>query len=105
MATLYVLDVYDITGIGLVVTGKVEHGSLRIGMRGRAQGKLLEAKSIEVHHEQLAEAKEGDFVGVSVAVSSINQGLEGGSFLKKLFSGSGDLKFLQSLKGKRVEFI
>jgi len=61
-------DVYTITGIGTVPVGRVETGVMKVnqtvvfepaGVRG-------EVKTIEMHHEQMSEAKPGDNVGFSV---------------------------------------
>ncbi|MDD3263624.1 MAG: translation elongation factor EF-1 subunit alpha [Candidatus Nanoarchaeia archaeon] len=65
-------DVYSIKGIGVVPVGKVETGILKVGqkivaMPGReGTGKTGEVKSIEMHHEQLKEARPGDNVGFNV---------------------------------------
>jgi elongation factor 1-alpha len=61
-------DVFTITGIGAVPVGRVETGVMKVGdkviaMPSDASG---EVKSIEMHHEQLKEAKPGDNVGFSV---------------------------------------
>lgn len=65
---LPVQDVYTITGIGTVPVGRVETGVLRKGdklvfMPSGAKG---EVKTIEMHHEQIPEAKPGDNVGFNV---------------------------------------
>ncbi|NIM47270.1 MAG: translation elongation factor EF-1 subunit alpha [Candidatus Aenigmarchaeota archaeon] len=65
---LPIQDVYTITGIGTVPVGRVETGVLKTGdnlifMPGGVKG---EVKSIEMHHEQIPEAKPGDNVGFSV---------------------------------------
>ena len=65
---LPIQDVYTITGIGTVPVGRVETGKLKVGdkiifMPG---GKAGEVKSIEMHHESVAEAQPGDNVGFNV---------------------------------------
>jgi elongation factor 1-alpha len=65
---LPIQDVYTITGIGTVPVGRVETGKLKVGdkiifMPG---GKTGEVKSIEMHHESVAEAQPGDNVGFNV---------------------------------------
>ena len=65
---LPVQDVYSISGIGVVPVGRVETGILKINdkivfMPSGVQG---EVKSIEMHHEQVTEAKPGDNIGFSV---------------------------------------
>ncbi|HIK02969.1 TPA: translation elongation factor EF-1 subunit alpha [archaeon] len=58
-------DVYSITGVGTVPVGRVETGVLKpadkvIFMPSGATG---EVKSVEMHHEQLAQAEPGDNIG------------------------------------------
>ncbi len=65
---LPVQDVYTITGIGTVPVGRVETGVLKAGdkiifMPAGVEG---EVKSIEMHHENIPEAKPGDNVGFNV---------------------------------------
>src|SRR3989338_2452326 len=61
-------DVYTITGIGTVPVGRVETGIMKVnqtvvfepaGVRG-------EVKTIEMHNEQMPEARPGDNIGFSV---------------------------------------
>ena len=65
-------DVYNITGIGVVPVGRVETGVLKIGqkvvaMPGReGKGVPGEVKTVEMHHEQMKEAKPGSNVGFNV---------------------------------------
>ena len=65
-ATIYVQDVYNITGIGVVPVGEVKSGTLRIGMRTNANGVLGTVKTIEMHHQQLQEANAGDNIGFTI---------------------------------------
>jgi len=72
-------DVYKIQGIGTVPVGRVETGVLKPGMNIRfaPTGLCAECKSVEMHHEQLAEANPGDNVGFNVkglSVKQINRG-------------------------------
>jgi len=67
-----VQDVYEITGIGTVPVGKIETGTMKVGMKvkvlpGRT-GKGIdgEVKTIEMHHESMSEAVAGDNVGVNI---------------------------------------
>ncbi len=67
-------DVYNIKGVGTVPVGRVETGVLKpndkiIIMPSGVQG---EVKSIEMHHEQLSEAKPGDNIGINVRGLSKN---------------------------------
>jgi elongation factor 1-alpha len=61
-------DVYTITGIGTVPVGRVETGVLKIGQNliFHPSNKTGEVKSIEMHHEEIGEAKPGDNVGVNI---------------------------------------
>ncbi len=61
-------DLYSITGVGSVAVGRVETGRLKPGqkvifMPSKKEG---EVKSIEMHHEQIPEAKAGDNIGFNV---------------------------------------
>ena len=63
-----VQDAYTITGVGTVPVGRVETGILKTGMKvifmpANVTGEI---KTIEMHHEQLAEAKPGDNIGFNV---------------------------------------
>jgi len=65
---LPVQDVYSITGVGTVPVGRVETGVMKVGdkiifMPSNVQG---EVKSIEMHHEQVNEARPGDNIGFNV---------------------------------------
>jgi len=66
-------DVYKIGGIGTVPVGRVETGILKPGMVVTFAPVDLstEVKSVEMHHEQLVEAKPGDNVGFNVKNVSI----------------------------------
>jgi len=70
-----VQDVYSITGVGTVPVGRVETGVLRKGdtvifMPPKVKG---EVKSIEMHHEEIPEAKAGDNIGFNVRGVSKDQ--------------------------------
>jgi elongation factor 1-alpha len=72
-------DVYKIGGIGTVPVGRVETGILKAGMTVQfAPGGLqTEVKSVEMHHEAVAEAQPGDNVGFNikgVSVKDIRRG-------------------------------
>jgi len=68
-------DVYKIQGIGTVPVGRVETGILKPGMsiRFAPTGLNAECKSVEMHHEQLENAKPGDNVGFNVKGVSMKQ--------------------------------
>ncbi len=61
-------DVYTITGIGTVPVGRVESGILKPETKVifMPSNKVGEVKSIEMHHQQLPEARPGDNVGLNV---------------------------------------
>ena len=72
-------DVYKIGGIGTVPVGRVETGIMRPGdvVTFAPANITTEVKSIEMHHESLAEAVPGDNVGFNVkniAVKDIRRG-------------------------------
>merc|ERR1711885_34669 len=68
-------DVYKIQGIGTVPVGRVETGILKPGMTVAFApvGLSAECKSVEMHHEQLAQAVPGDNVGFNVRGLSVKQ--------------------------------
>jgi elongation factor 1-alpha len=61
-------DVYTITGIGTVPVGRIETGVLKAGQTliFLPSDKKGEIKSIEMHHEEITQAKPGDNVGANV---------------------------------------
>merc|ERR1712000_379791 len=72
-------DVYKIGGIGTVPVGRVETGTLKAGMVVTFAPAAIttEVKSVEMHHETLAEAQPGDNVGFNiknVSVKDIRRG-------------------------------
>ena len=72
-------DVYKIGGIGTVPVGRVETGILKPAMNVTFApiGLTTEVKSVEMHHESLAEAVPGDNVGFNcknVAVKDLKRG-------------------------------
>ena len=66
-------DVYKIGGIGTVPVGRVETGIIKPGMLVTFAPTQLttEVKSVEMHHESLAEATPGDNVGFNVKNVSV----------------------------------
>jgi elongation factor 1-alpha len=66
-------DVYKIGGIGTVPVGRVETGVLKPGMvlTFAPMNVTTECKSVEMHHESLAEAEPGDNVGFNVKNLSV----------------------------------
>jgi len=71
---LPIQDVYTITGIGTVPVGRVETGVLKANSKVVIEpaGVQAEVKTIEMHHEQVPEAKPGDNVGFAVKGVSKN---------------------------------
>lgn len=72
-------DVYKIGGIGTVPVGRVETGILKPGMNVHfaPSNVTTDVKSVEMHHESMAEAIPGDNVGFnvkSVSVKDIRRG-------------------------------
>jgi elongation factor 1-alpha len=72
-------DVYKISGIGTVPVGRVETGIIKPGMQicFGPLGTTTECKSVEMHHESVAEAIPGDNVGFNVkglSVTDIKRG-------------------------------
>jgi len=65
---LPVQDVYSITGVGTVPVGRVETGILKVNdtLIFEPSGVKGEVKSIEVHHQNIPEAKPGDNVGFNI---------------------------------------
>ena len=63
-----VQDVYSITGVGTVPVGRVETGILKVNdiIAFEPAGVKGEVKSIEIHHQQIPEARPGDNVGFNV---------------------------------------
>jgi elongation factor 1-alpha len=66
-------DVYKISGIGTVPVGRVETGIIKPAMTicFGPMGTTTECKSVEMHHEQVAEAIPGDNVGFNVKNLSV----------------------------------
>ena len=76
-------DVYKIGGIGTVPVGRVETGVIKPGMIVTFAPAMVttEVKSVEMHHESLAEALPGDNVGFNVknvSVKEIRRGMVAG---------------------------
>jgi elongation factor 1-alpha len=65
---LPIQDVYTISGIGTVPVGRVETGILTVGDRVTFMPSDVtgEVKTIEMHHEEVDEARPGDNVGFNV---------------------------------------
>jgi elongation factor 1-alpha len=72
-------DVYTIKGVGTVPVGKIETGVMKPGMKlafkpsAKPGGVIGEVKTIEMHHEQISDAKPGDNVGANIRGVSKNE--------------------------------
>ena len=68
-------DVYKIGGIGTVPVGRVETGVIKAGMvvTFAPANVTTEVKSVEMHHEQLAQGEPGDNVGFNVKNVSVKE--------------------------------
>merc|ERR1719506_3075254 len=66
-------DVYKISGIGTVPVGRVETGIIKPAMNVTfgPRGTTTDCKSVEMHHESVAEAIPGDNVGFNVKGLSV----------------------------------
>lgn len=81
---LYIDKIYDIDGVGSVVSGTVKRGRIRAGadflLGPYPDGgfKRVKARSVEIHHARVDEASAGYIVGVAirgVAHSEIKRGM------------------------------
>ncbi|MBA3045763.1 MAG: translation elongation factor EF-1 subunit alpha [Candidatus Thermoplasmatota archaeon] len=61
-------DVYTITGVGTVPVGRVETGIIKPEMKiiFMPANKVGEVKSVEMHHQEMAQAGPGDNVGCNI---------------------------------------
>ncbi|EFE41560.1 hypothetical protein TRV_03702 [Trichophyton verrucosum HKI 0517] len=68
-------DVYKISGIGTVPVGRVETGIIKPGMvvTFAPANVTTEVKSVEMHHQQLAQGVPGDNVGFNVKNVSVKE--------------------------------
>ncbi|ELK02148.1 60S ribosomal protein L11 [Pteropus alecto] len=113
---LLLQDVYKFDSIGTVPVGRVETGFLKPGMvvTFAPRNITTEVKSVEMHHEALAEALPGDNVGFNVknvSVKDIRRGnvageskndppLEVGSFISQF---AGLREKIDRCSGKKLE--
>lgn len=69
---MYIDRVYNVSGVGIVVSGTVQQGKLQagkdllLGPDASGQFKKVKATSIEMHYHRLAEADAGLVVGIAV---------------------------------------
>ena len=74
-----VYDIFKIGGVGYVSVGRVETGILKPGqlITFAPTGKTVTVKSLEMHLQEIKEAKPGDFVGISIpgiSFKDVNRG-------------------------------
>lgn len=112
MARFFIMDVYNITGIGPIPVGRVEDGTLRIGMKATLDEKIFTIKSMEMKHKQILNAVKGDNVGISLTMSgssSSNQVKNSPGFFHRLFfkvtANNSDYNLLKKYSRKSVDFI
>lgn len=76
---MYVDRVYEVTGVGAVVSGSIKSGtvntddSLLIGPFKDGSFREVEARSIEFHHYRVDEAKAGQIVGINLTGVSADE--------------------------------
>ncbi len=69
---MYIDKVYNISGVGVVVSGTISQGRVRVGdvlelgPMDDGSFKKVRVNSIEIHHYNVSEAKAGDIVGISL---------------------------------------
>jgi GTPase len=64
--TFMVEDVYKIVGVGVIPAGKVASGTIRVGDRCEHMSGTYTVKTMEMHHEQVKVAVQGDAVGMAL---------------------------------------
>merc|ERR1711956_188004 len=90
-------DVYKIGGIGTVPVGRVETGVIKPGIVAMFApvGIIAEIKSVEMHHESLAQANPGDNVGFNVknvALKDLRRGFVASDSKKDPASGVSEFE-------------
>jgi GTPase len=102
MAVFLIQDIYDIIGVGAVVVGTVEKGTITTGMRSKISESVFEIKSIEMEHKSVREANEGSKIGISFRRISSNEKI---GFFKGLFNPPTERNIIRNYVGKRIEFL
>ena len=69
--------VFNITGVGMVIVGKVVSGSISKTMTAMVNGKQISIKTIEAHHQQKEQVIAGEMVGINVQGEGISQIVKG----------------------------
>jgi len=71
-AIVSIEDVYNVTGVGAIPVGNVKSGTLKIGMKLNINGKIMSVESIEMNHQKVQEANEGNKIGFSLSGGDYN---------------------------------
>lgn len=77
-------DVYNITGIGVVIAGQVKSGALNVGSKLNLSGRIMPVKNIERDHKSYSAAHPGDNIGFAL--------------------GGADAREMKAFVGKDLEF-
>lgn len=89
-SSLLLQKVFNITGIGLVVVGKVEgSSSLKVGMKANVDGSVYQVKSIEANHQAFQTIEPGNKVGlhlVQTEAQTTSPIIQKKGFFQKIFS-------------------
>ena len=72
-----VMDIYNITGVGMVIVGKVVSGSITKTMTSIVNGKQISIKTMEAHHKQIEQANAGESVGIAIQGEGVSQIVKG----------------------------
>jgi len=81
--TFQVVDVFEITGVGVVPVGIVLSGTLKPGQTALVNGKKAVIKTMEMRHQQLQEAQAGANIGINLV------GVSKGDLQKGMVLGFG----------------
>ena len=91
MATImFIQDIFNITGVGIVTVGEIKQGVLRLGMNLDIDGKVMTVKSIEMKHRKISEAYAGCNVGIFLENGDFNL-LKSVVKTEVVFSGKGQI--------------
>src|SRR3989338_7079151 len=94
-------DIYNITGIGIVLVGKVESGTLTKDMQLNITGYVFKIELLETNNEEITRAEPGTGVGISIGfVNSVNERLD--KFKTKIITFS-DSKHVDSTNSSELE--
>ncbi|MDO8625595.1 MAG: hypothetical protein Q7R47_05920 [Candidatus Diapherotrites archaeon] len=74
-------NVFQITGVGIVLVGQLIQGTLSEGQKGTVNGRQIQIKSIEKNHERHPTYSGLDAVGVNITGIQKNE-LKSGDILR-----------------------